>query len=166
MGFLRSPVGEEPVVLEGLFRAPLARVYRAWTDPEQIVQWFGPGREKGKGCLISATLDLRVGGHWHFVLSQDDGGRASLQGTYSVVETESCLSFSWCHVRETADGRREETPRSQVTVRFRAEGASTHVYLRHEGILREDGRKGVGGGWDASFQQLGDWLAAAVTGPA
>ena len=159
MHFLRSDVGDDPIVVEGLFRAPLARVYRAWTDPEQIVKWFG----LKAGSLVSATVDLRVGGHWRFVMAEEDDGRASLQGTYSVVEAEKRLRFTWCHLREYADGRREETPPSTVTVTFRAEGASTRVHLRHEGISRQDARKGVGGGWEASFRQLGDWFAAAAT---
>ncbi|MGP1255205.1 MAG: SRPBCC family protein [Kiloniellales bacterium] len=155
MHFLQSEVGIDPIVVEGLFRAPLARVYRAWTDPEQLVKWFG----LRAGAMVSASVDLQVGGQWRFVMHEDDESRASLQGTYSVVETEKRLCFTWSHLREHADGRREETPHSTVTVTFRAEGAATHVHLRHEGIRAADGRKGVGGGWEASFRSLADLLA-------
>ena len=154
MKFLRGEIGDDPVIVEGLFRAPVARVYKAWTEPEEVIQWFG---EKA-GALLSAEIDLRVGGKWCFVVLDNPDVRSSLQGEYSRVETEKCLEFSWRHLREHADGRREETPSSIVTVTFRAEGAATHVHLRHEGILQHEGRTGVASGWDTCFGQLGDRL--------
>ncbi len=156
MGFLSSKAGEAPVVVEGRFKASVARVYRAWTDPEEIVKWFG----LKAGAMRDAEIDLKVGGRWRFVMSEAHEGRSVLHGTYLRVEPEACLEFSWSHVFEHADGRREETAPSKVTVTFRAEGASTLLHLRHEGILREAGRIGVGKGWEASFEQLSRLLEA------
>ncbi len=156
MRFMRSEIGDDPVIVEGLLTAPVARVFRAWTDPEEIIKWFG----LEAGAMLSAQIDLRVGGQWCFVMTDGEDGRASLQGEYIEIQTEKRLEFTWRHVREHADGRREETADSKVIVSFRADGASTHVHLRHEGILRQDGRLGVGKGWDASFGHLGDWLNA------
>ncbi len=157
MNFLHSEIGAEPVIVEGTLRGSLERVYRAWTDPEEIVKWFG----LKSGAVLCAEIDLRVGGRWCFVMQDDEDGRACLQGEYLEIETGSRLAFSWRYVREFADGRHESTPESKVTVRFRPDGKATHVHLRHEGIVREDGRLGVGQGWNASFQQLGDWLNAS-----
>jgi len=157
MQFLRSDIGDEPVIVEGILAAPVARVYRAWTDPKEIVKWFG----LEAGAMLSAEIDLRVGGQWCFVMQDGEDGRASLRGEYFRVDFEERLEFSWRHVREHTDGRREESPESKVTVTFREDGASTHLHLRHEGILRQDGRLGVGKGWDATFEHLGDWLKAS-----
>jgi uncharacterized protein YndB with AHSA1/START domain len=157
MIFLRSEIGEEPVIVEGVLRAPVARVFHAWTDPEEIIKWFG----LESGAMRSAQIDLRVGGKWCFVMQEGEEGRQILQGEYIAIQPEKRLEFSWRHVREHADGKREETPDSKVTVTFRADGASTHVHLRHEGILHQDGRLGVGRGWDATFEHLGDWLKQA-----
>ena len=151
-GFLKSDLGAEPVVVEGLFRAPLARVYRAWTEPAALAKWFG----LEAGCVQSAEIDLRIGGRWCVVMGAD-----SLEGRYITIEPEERLVFSWRHVREGTDGGREETPESTVTVTFRAEGAATRLILRHAGIQRLAGRQGVGQGWNASFAHLRDWLAAA-----
>lgn len=155
MGFLSSEIGVDPVVVKGLFPAPVASVYRAWTDPEAVAKWFG----LEAGCVLCAEIDLRVGGRWCFVVGEGEEGRDSLEGRYIAIEPEKRLVFSWRHVRDCPDGRREETPESTVTVTFRAEGAATHLHLSHAGILREAGRLGVGGGWEASFTHLGDWLA-------
>ena len=159
MRFLRSDIGSEPAIVEGLLAAPVARVYRAWTSPDEIVKWFG----LKAGAMVSAEIDLRVGGQWCFVMHDDEESRSSLRGEYFTVEFEKRLAFSWRHVREHADGRREETAASKVTVTFRQEGAATHLHLRHEGILQEDGRQGVGRGWDATFGHLSDWLSASPT---
>ena len=155
MGFLSSDIGEDPVIVEGILAAPVARVYRAWTRPDEIVKWFG----LDAGAMLSAEIDLRVGGRWCFVMHDGEDGRSSLRGEYFTVEFERRLAFSWRHLREHTDGSCEETAESKVTVTFREEGASTHLHLRHEGILQEDGRLGVGKGWEASFGHLGDWLS-------
>lgn len=155
MDFLRSDIGDEPVIVDGLFKAPVGRVFRAWTDPDEIIKWFG----LKKGAVVSAEIDLRVGGQWCFVMEDGADSRASLMGEYLGIESEKLLEFSWRHVREHADGRREETPGSKVTVTFREEGAATRLHLRHEGIDRLDGRQGVGTGWNATFEHLGEWLS-------
>jgi uncharacterized protein YndB with AHSA1/START domain len=45
-----------------VFRAPVAAVWRAWTDPEVLPRWFGP---QGIECLTK-EIDLRDGGVWRF----------------------------------------------------------------------------------------------------
>ncbi len=158
MSFLQSELGEDPVVIEALLKAPVARVYRAWTEPEQIMKWFGPKA----GMLISADIDLRVGGAWRFVVGQQENGdRSFLHGTYYIVEPETCLSFSWSHVQEMADGSKEATPESRVTVAFEPHGAATRLQLRHEGIIKRDGRLGVTRGWDTTLVHLKDLVEMA-----
>lgn len=155
--FLKSAPGLEPVVVEGVFAAPVERVYRAWTDPDELKAWFGLERHS----LVSAEVDLRVGGRWRFVVSESEHERTSLHGEYLEIEPNARLAFSWRFLRENADGIREETGTSRVTVTFEAHGASTRVHLSHEGIATEDGRLGVGQGWNASLANLAASLAAA-----
>lgn len=48
----------EPIVISRIFNAPRELVWKAWTDPEMIKQWWGP-----EGFTApSAKVDLRVGG--------------------------------------------------------------------------------------------------------
>ena len=157
MDFPKGAPGDEPVIVEGLLRAPLRRVYRAWTDPNDIVKWFG----LKKAAMVSAEIDLRVGGRWCFVMEENAEGRATLSGEYLTVEPDARLAFSWRHRRENADGKIEETPISQVTVTFHEEGAATRIHLRHEGIARREGRQGVTQGWGASLSHLAELLESA-----
>ncbi|AXK36338.1 SRPBCC domain-containing protein [Streptomyces armeniacus] len=67
--------------------APAARVWEAWTTPEQYVQWFGakPG---------SVALDVRPGGAWKATLVFPDGTEFPLTGSYVEVEQPRRLVMS------------------------------------------------------------------------
>ncbi len=155
MHFLQSEPGDDPVIVEALFRASVSRVYQAWTEPEKIMKWFGPKA----GSLVSADIDLCIGGKWCFVISSDENGKYMLQGEYEEIEANKRLVFSWSHVKEYVDGTHEETPKSRVVITFETHGLATRVRLQHEGIVKRDNRNGVGNGWERTFKHLEDLLA-------
>lgn len=56
-------------VISSDFDAPRERVWKAWTERDRLMQWFGP-----KGFVMrAATLDLRPGGVFHYCLRTPDG---------------------------------------------------------------------------------------------
>jgi uncharacterized protein YndB with AHSA1/START domain len=62
-----SPV--HPFVITRLIAAPRERVWKAWTERKQLMQWFGP-----KGFTMpAAKLDLRPGGTFHYCLCAPNG---------------------------------------------------------------------------------------------
>ena len=147
MEFMTSAPGDDPIVVEGYFAAPPEQVFEAWTDPDIVVQWFG----QAPYSLKSATIDLRPGGTWRFLMSSDDEQSASFEGAYLEVRRAERLVFSWSHVVNRGAGGRDATPESRVEVDFIANGDGTDVRLVHSGIRSEDGRRGVGGGWEKGF---------------
>ncbi len=159
MSFLRSTPGEDPVEVSGFFRASPARLFAAWTTPSELQQWFG----SAPNTVRAAEVDLRVGGRWCCVFKGGEEGaedpQTQLEGEYLQIEPDSKLVFSWSFVELFADGRREATPESRVTVEFNAVGERTRIDLRHEAIRTEDARLGVGRGWGASFASLQALLA-------
>ena len=44
-----------------VYKAPVAAVYAAWTDPEQVKHWMGPSDDFGEA---EVTSDVRVGGRY------------------------------------------------------------------------------------------------------
>ena len=47
-----------------ILQAPRARVWQAWTEPDQLQEWWGP-----KGCKLKvASLDFREGGFFHYAM--------------------------------------------------------------------------------------------------
>lgn len=156
MKFLQTEPGAEPVIVEGAFAAPAERVFRAWTEPDEIIKWFG----KAPHSLVRAEIDLTVGGRWRFVLEDSESMHSSLEGEYVSIVENSLLVFTWAHVTTAGDGTHEVTPESKVTVRFVPDGKATRLHLTHETIRREEGRLGVGRGWNASFASLEALLAS------
>ena len=58
--------GGEAVRLERTFAADIDRVFRAFTDPAELVHWWGPMNVP----TSVAEIDLRVGGAWRVVKRQ------------------------------------------------------------------------------------------------
>ncbi len=150
LAFVKSPEGADPIIVEGVFRATAERMFAAWTTPSDIKQWFGPG----PGHLDEVDVDLREGGSWRFLYGMKDGQSNELAGAYQKIVAPRKLVFSWIHTRAFEDGRAESTAESKVTVTFDEREDGTLVRLIHESIESEDGRLGVGGGWNGSFVRL------------
>lgn len=158
-GFLITEPGDEPVVLEARFAANAERVFRAWTDPGQIPRWFG----RRPNSVASASIDLRIGGAWRFEFEAEEGATNALFGEYLLIKPNRRLVFSWNHEMTTDDGRLEVTPTSTVSVVFEALSSGTRLKIRHEGIVRESGRRGVAAGWEPAIVSLRTWLDSQLT---
>ena len=64
-----SASAQQDFVISRIFDAPREKVWRAWTDREELMKWFGP-----KGSSIPhAKLDLRPGGIFHYAMRTQDG---------------------------------------------------------------------------------------------
>lgn len=137
--FLKSSPGDEPVIVEGVFKTTASNLYSAWTTPEAIKTWFGAGPTGP----TSATIDL-----------QKDGQTDILRGNYITVEPDTRLVFTWQHERRFASQESKITPKSLVTLCFKTTDQGVHLRLTHERIEAESGRLGVGEGWNASFTKL------------
>ena len=146
--FLTSPPGDSPLIVEGLFPATPERVFRAWTTPSEVAQWFG----KQPNRLASADIDLRVGGLWRFAFSAEE----ALHGAYLAIEPARLLSFSWMHERRLADGALQTSPTSQVSVRFEPRQGGAYVRLVHEALSGDT--TPFGEGWSQSFTRIRDIL--------
>lgn len=148
--FLTTALGADPVRVEGYFAATPDDVFDAWTNPERVMQWFGPT----PNSLHAATIDLRVGGAWQFVKSSDADCSFGFEGTYLTIEPNARLVFTWSKYNEPTTGSRETSERSQVDIVFMPKGHGTQVTLVHSAVSDELMRKGFGGGWETGFANL------------
>lgn len=76
-------------------RYPVApeKVWRAWTEPEAVKRWFGPGPGEP---VSAAELDVRVGGRFRIVFGGADGKAHECAGVYREVVPNRKLVFTWC----------------------------------------------------------------------
>ena len=59
----------QPFVISRVFDAPRDLVWKCFTDPEHMKQWWGP-----KGVtVVHSKMDLRVGGTYHYAMKTPDG---------------------------------------------------------------------------------------------
>jgi uncharacterized protein YndB with AHSA1/START domain len=80
---------ERELVMERVFDAPRALVFKAYTDPALIPQWWGPRRY----TTTIDRLDLQPGGAWRFIQRGPDGEEHAFNGEYrEVVPPERLVS--------------------------------------------------------------------------
>jgi uncharacterized protein YndB with AHSA1/START domain len=64
-----EPLSDREIVTTRVFDAPRELVFKAWTDPDHLAQWWGP-----KGFTNTfQEFDMRPGGIWRFVMHGPDG---------------------------------------------------------------------------------------------
>jgi len=80
-----SATAGREIVISRVFDAPREMVWEAWTDPEQVVRWWGP---RGFTTTIE-TMDVRPGGVWKHVMHGPDGTDYPNKSVFiEVVEPE------------------------------------------------------------------------------
>jgi uncharacterized protein YndB with AHSA1/START domain len=140
-----TPGTETTLKLRRIFKAPREKVFRAWTDPEELKKWWGP-----EGYTTpSAEVDLRVGGKFRLGMRKlPDGEIFYLSGIYREVRPPELLVYTW---RWEAQPEHGET---LVTVEFRQVGDSTEVVLTHERFPTEKARDEHNRGWTGCLDRL------------
>ena len=141
----QTPSPETTLHLRRTFHAPREKVFRAWTDPEELKKWWGP-----EGYATpSAEVDLRVGGKYRLGMRKlPDGEIFYLSGIYREVRPPERLVYTW---RWEAQPEHGET---LVTVEFREVGDSTEVVLTHERFPTEKARDDHNRGWSGCLDRL------------
>ena len=139
---------ERRLTLVYSLKAPTAKVYAALTDPEKIVRWWGPDT----GPTVSATADVRPGGHFKVVFRTEDGREYTNYGVYREVVKDEKLVFTWHH---------PEAPErdSLVTVLLKAVDGGTELTLIHEGLPDEKTRDSHRDGWKGALNKLQAFVA-------
>jgi len=99
------------ITFQRTLRASRDDVFDAWTQPEQLAQWWDPSGAR----LVKCTVDLRVSGAFSF---ENQGHSPPFQGVYRLIERPAKLVFEALGAVGTvtleADGG---TTRMQVTIR-------------------------------------------------
>jgi uncharacterized protein YndB with AHSA1/START domain len=119
-------------------------VYRAWTDPEALTQWFAPTDEYRTKVT---ELDVRVGGRYRVEMHSPEGKIHCVTGTYREVRPPHKLVYTWAW-----EG--QDMPETVVTVEFLDRGGSTEIALTHELFPTPEVRDEHAKGWTACLGRL------------
>jgi uncharacterized protein YndB with AHSA1/START domain len=105
--------GRQEVVMTSTFDAPCEVVFKVYSDPKLIPQWWGPANLE----TTVELMELKPGSRWRFVQRDPDGKVYAFQGVYHTVE-----------------------PSERLVLTFEYEGAPGHVILE---TLTFDGHNGL-----------------------
>jgi uncharacterized protein YndB with AHSA1/START domain len=131
------------LTLKRRLNAAPEKIYAAWTDPTQLVKWFGPD----SGTVKSAETDVRVGGRYAILFNTEDGEEHHVSGTYKEVEPNRKLAFTWMW-------RTMPERESFVTVLIKPDGEGSILTLIHEQFFDEPARDRHEMGWSGSLDKL------------
>ena len=86
-------VGDRSISISHIFDAPRELVFRCYTEPALITQWWGPRQY----TTTIDKMDARSGGQWRFVQRGQDGDEHAFHGVYHLVEQPNQIiqTFEW-----------------------------------------------------------------------
>ncbi len=143
---------ERTVIATRIFDAPLELVYKAWTDPKQLAQWFPPKDFTSPWCEV----DPRPGGIFRCDMKAPDGKVFVGMGLFREVVPNERLVFTFA-------GEESVPPPILVTVVFKAQGNKTELTMQQTAETVADYEEllklGVHEGLRQSFEKLDELLA-------
>ncbi len=151
------------VVFDKTYDAPVHLVWKAWTDPEMVKEWWGPRDVTIPECKI----DLKVGGTIFIVMEAGEAmgqykdTKWPMLGTFTVIEPNSKLSYD---AKAWTEGQKETTEIEQVTeLVLSEEDGKTKLHLvatiNKFGPDATMAVEGMQYGFTQQLEKLGDFLA-------
>ncbi len=138
---------DEQILITREFDAPKHLVYKAWTTPELVKQWWS-GR---RGEVTLAEIDLRVGGRWRYVMTADGGFEVGFHGEYQeIVPNERIVST------EVYEGMPDASALDTLTL-TEVDGRTTlTILVQHSSKEHRDAH--IESGMEAGMQESMDLL--------
>jgi uncharacterized protein YndB with AHSA1/START domain len=145
------------ISISRFYEAPVSAVWDAWTDPDQVGQWWGP-----RGFTITThSKDLRTGGHWHYTMHGPDGADYVNKTKYLEVKEKAKLVYDH-------GGNDERKPLFRVTVHFTEAKGGTRMEMTMAFPTVQDAEQGVKfikkAGGNATWDRLGEHLTKRSSG--
>jgi len=147
---------ERTVVITRIFDAPRALVFKAWTDPAHLSQWWGPRGFTNPVCEV----DPRVGGTLRIVMRAPDGAEHPMIGVFREIDPPARLVFD--NIATDRDGK--VLLEGLTTVLFAEHGRGrTKLTVESRATARVDYAwrmlEGMEAGWTQSIDRLGEHVA-------
>ena len=144
---------DEQILITREFDAPKHLVYKAWTTPELVRQWWHANR----GEVTVMEIDLREGGKWRYVMVAEGGFEVGFHGEYrEIVPNERIVST------EVYEGMPEgvdaEAEAALNTITFTEDDGRTTVQILVEHRNKEGRDAHVDSGMEAGLQDALDLL--------
>ena len=132
-----------------LFDASPERVFKAWTNKNGFVSWYGP-----EGFTVTfCEMDVRVGGAWRACIKSPQGDEYWMQGKYIEITNPSRIVFTY----EDGSGK-PIMGETIVTISFKKIGNKTEMVFRQTNFPTVELRDSHYGGWSSAFKCLREFI--------
>jgi uncharacterized protein YndB with AHSA1/START domain len=142
---------DREIVFTRVFDAPCVLVWKAWTQPEHVMRWYGCSSM----TLAVCEIDLRVGGAYRFVMRGPDGTDWPMSGIYREIMPPNRLVYT---------ERFNDDPNKEALITFTLEERGGKTLMRNTALYRtpEDRaavlKMGVEEGSAESLERLSEHL--------
>jgi uncharacterized protein YndB with AHSA1/START domain len=140
----------QEIEISRVYDAPRELVWRAWTEPEHLVQWWGP--HGWSTPLETVTMDVRPGGDFRLTSVSDEGVEMPMVGVYREVVEQARLVLD-----EPAESAWHEGAESVVTF-TELGGGRTEVVIRATIQTTDEMRENAERGMRDTLDRLGEHL--------
>jgi uncharacterized protein YndB with AHSA1/START domain len=146
-----KPIADRALTITRTFDAPRALVFKLWTDPKHVRNWWGP-RDYPAAHI---EMDVRPGGRWrHCLHGTEDGRDLWMGGVFREVVAPERLVFTFAWEEEGERGLE-----TLITVTFAERDGKTLMTFRQTPFQSDGERDGHQGGWTSTFDRLDEHLA-------
>jgi uncharacterized protein YndB with AHSA1/START domain len=150
-----TAISDRELVLTRIINAPREKVFKAWTDPKLLKQWFAPLPY----TVSVAETDVRPGGSNLVVMRGPDGTESPNRGVYLEVVKNERLVFTDAYTKAWEPSK---NPFMTVILTFEDEAGKTKYTARvlHWTVADRETHEKMG--FQQAWGQCTDQLAALV----
>jgi uncharacterized protein YndB with AHSA1/START domain len=149
--------GQE-LTLTRVLHAPRELVWKVWTDPKHLAQWWGPSGFTNPLCQV----DLKINGQLRIDMRGPDGVTYPMDGYFKEITPPERLVFTSLAL----DDRLQPIFENLNTITFMEEGKNTKLTLHVRVLQITDGAevylKGMEQGWTLSLERLQETLSSLL----
>lgn len=145
------------IVIHRVFNAPVEMVWKAWSTPEHMKQWWGPKGFSSPVCKI----DFREGGKYLFCMRTPEGQDLWTTGIYKEIIEHQKIVWTDCFADENGNvvpgdhyGMPGMPMELEVTLLFENHGNKTKFTLLHKGVPAGEMTELTSAGWNEIFDKL------------
>lgn len=151
-----TPASDRELVLTRLIDAPREKLFRAWTEPALVKQWFAPL----PWTTPEVQLDARAGGSSRFVMRSPEGQDFPNEGVYLEVVKNEKIVFTDAYTSAWVPSQK---PFFTAIITFEDEGGKTRytARARHWTVADKEAHEKMGfhEGWGQCADQLSELVA-------
>jgi uncharacterized protein YndB with AHSA1/START domain len=149
-------VTDNDLYITRAFDAPIDVVWKFWTEPDRLAQWFGPTTTHVDPTTVE--IGLHPGGRWDLDMVDN------ATGEHYPVRSELRVVRELEYLEGVVKGNQHEGgPMADVVLRvwFHDHGDKTRITL-HQGPFSPEFRDMTGAGWEESFQKIDAVIAGGA----